>query len=589
MASISGSGVTGCVSGHEYPRNKNPVLIPGSLCWQDFSGKHTSVVPESSPLLEEYEKALESQLDHFESVYLIVDALDECRSDDAADFQLDTKSRLLQALGSLGDKIHLLVTSRDESLRTVGLDMDVSFKVMKVTATDGDITAYVEGRIASNTPFRELTGRYPKLKTEVKEAIVAKAAGMFLPAKLYMDFLASKAVTSRKFHVLQALRSLPSFHDKTFEEAYRDAYTGILKGIWEQSPYDVELARKVLSWVVFTKDPQNLTIDIVKQALLLEDEIDEAGTDTDVTDDEFDEIPEEKLLSVCRGLLTVDHHSRTLRFVHYTAEIYFSKPAVQNVDFPNAHEQIAQACLSCILSSTPRGAGCYALDRYASLHWGHHARIVEEIVQPKIQKLFEDEEKMRNSFQAVVAPLPRDWRSKGQAVNSGIKPLHVAAYFGLRSIATTLLERSEDIESKDFRGWDPMRWAIFGKSDALVALLFDHKANLLLEDYEGLPTMFWAVDSREAKQIVSNIVMNGDVRFSLGEISTVRSGQSFATALPSPVLPKTSQSVIKFLLSNLPEVDLDVRSPVDGQTLLSVVAGNWHGTLSRFSLKVERT
>jgi ankyrin repeat protein len=393
----------------------------------------------------------------------------------------------------------------------------------------------------------------------------------FLPAKLYMDFLASKAVTSRKSHVLQALRSLPSFHDKTFEEAYRDAYTGILKGIWEQSAYDVELARKVLSWVVFTKDPQNLTIDVVKHALFLEDEIDEAGTDIDVTDDEYDEIPEEKLLSVCRGLLTVDHHGRTLRFVHYTAEIYFSKPAVQNVDFPSAQEQITQACLSCILSNTLRGAGCYQLYRYASLHWGHHAQTVEELVQHEIQRLFEDERKMRHSFQRVVAP---DW-SKGLAVNSGIKPLHVAAYFGLRLIATTLLEKTEDIEAKDFRGWDPMRWAIFGESDALVALLFDHKANLLSQDYDGLNTMFWAVSSRETKQIVSNIVLNGDARLSLGEISTVRSGQSFATALPSPVLPNTSQSVIKFLLSNLPEVDLDIRSPVDGQTLLSVVAGNW--------------
>lgn len=141
--------------------------------------KHTSVVPESSPLLEEYEKALESELGHFESVYLIVDALDECRSDDAADFQLDTKSRLLQALGHLGDNIHLLVTSRDESLRTVGLGMKVPFKIMKVVATDDEIAAYVEGRIAANTPFRELTGRYAKLKNEIKTTIVAKAAGMY--------------------------------------------------------------------------------------------------------------------------------------------------------------------------------------------------------------------------------------------------------------------------------------------------------------------------------------------------------------------------------------------------------------------------
>lgn len=101
--------------------------------------------------------------------------------------------------------------------------------------------------------------------------------------------------------------------------------------------------------------------------------------------------------------------------------------------------------------------------------------------------------------------------------------------------------------------------------------------------------MFWAVGSRETKQNVGNLAMNGDARLSLGEISTVRSGQSFATALPSPVWPKTSQSVIKFFLSNLPEMDLDIRSPWMAKLSFLSSRAIGSGTLSRFSLDVERT
>jgi hypothetical protein len=66
-----------------------------------------------------------------------------------------------------------------------------------------------------------------------------------------MDILANAADASQTTHgIATALRSLPSFRDKTYaqaSQAYQVAYQQILKNIWDQRPYDVDLARKVLS------------------------------------------------------------------------------------------------------------------------------------------------------------------------------------------------------------------------------------------------------------------------------------------------------------------------------------------------------
>ncbi|CAN9137660.1 unnamed protein product [Alternaria alternata] len=554
---------------------------------------------------EDYENTLEVQIGHFDAVFLIADALDECRDDDAIELQLDTRSRLLQTFGVLGDKVHLLITSRDEHLRATGLGLGLEerFRPMKVSVTDDDIFAYVDGRIAAKEPLRILTSDNPMLKEDIKKTVAAKAASMFLPVQLYMDFLgyAAEPVMARKGRVRKALRSLPSFRDKSFEEAYQRAYQSILKGIFQdQNPSDVDLARRVLSWVVFTKDRMHLTVGMVQRALSISAVSEEFnGNDDDDHDDEYDdeyddgydenedyddcdEVPVDKILSVCRGLLTVDHRSQILRFVHFTAEEYFSSPRIQDNDFPRGQEQIAKACLSCILSDPCEGSDQMSLYQYSSRHWGHHAKIVEDLLQSEIDNYLNIKDKMQKSFGEVIQALPVDWdeRTDWECQASSIEALHVASYFGLKSTAAKLLQSGHNTETTDSRGRTAMRWAIMGASDALVTLLFNHKASLLSQDLERQPTIFWAFGRRLTTMLHSRIRIEGDSKVLLGDIylgdvSAVKSGQSFATALPSPVMPRTSNSVLEFLLQNLSLADLDFKRPRDGRTLLSVVTENW--------------
>ena len=88
-------------------------------------------------------------------VFIIVDALDECREDDA------TRALLLQVLRSLPLQVNLMVTSRN--LPSIGRDFEGA-KRLHIRAKDDDMKVYIEGRIAFG----------PRHLKNLQEAIVNK-------------------------------------------------------------------------------------------------------------------------------------------------------------------------------------------------------------------------------------------------------------------------------------------------------------------------------------------------------------------------------------------------------------------------------
>jgi hypothetical protein len=105
-----------------------------------------------------------------------VDALDECKDDDNNQWQLDTRSGLLQALDVLGETIQLLITSRDEHLTTSTFGFEMPIPGMKILTTSEDIMAYIDGRLANTPKLKALMTH--ELILDIKKTIVAKAQGM---------------------------------------------------------------------------------------------------------------------------------------------------------------------------------------------------------------------------------------------------------------------------------------------------------------------------------------------------------------------------------------------------------------------------
>lgn len=106
---------------------------------------------------------------------------------------------------------------------------------------------------------------------------------------------------------------------------------------------------------------------------------------------DFDEeaiYPEDFLVSVCAGLVTVDRESHVIRLVHYTTQDYFER--VRDEMFPKIQVEMAKSCITYLefddfesyqfadeeehieVSDILRSK--YPFLDYAGKHWGHHAR-----------------------------------------------------------------------------------------------------------------------------------------------------------------------------------------------------------------------
>ncbi|KAI0180567.1 ankyrin repeat-containing domain protein [Hypoxylon sp. FL1284] len=122
--------------------------------------------------VDEYEKLLGLVTGLFSKVYIIVDALDECRSDDGSQYRLETKKRFLQTLDSFGESVHILVTSRDETAPK----SDGPWQRMRVYTVDEDIESYVQRGVQNTARLQEMMT--DDLEKTMKHELVKKAAGI---------------------------------------------------------------------------------------------------------------------------------------------------------------------------------------------------------------------------------------------------------------------------------------------------------------------------------------------------------------------------------------------------------------------------
>jgi hypothetical protein len=129
--------------------------------------------------------------------------------------------------------------------------------------------------------------------------------------------------------VRQALKNLPTSLDTTYKEA--------MHRIESQRDDDAQLGRKVLSWITYAKRP--LTVAEMQHAVKVE------PTTTGIEEEEL--ISKDILVSVCAGIVTVDHESNIIRLVHYSAQEYFLQKG--SVHFRDGEQEIANACLTYLL------------------------------------------------------------------------------------------------------------------------------------------------------------------------------------------------------------------------------------------------
>ncbi|KAF5718660.1 ankyrin protein [Fusarium globosum] len=501
----------------------------------------------SPPSLEDVSSNLLSTAKLFSRVFIIIDALDECRATDG------TRTKFLEEIFKLQlhFKANLFATSRP--IPEVKDQFQTSI-TLEVRATDEDVERFLRGHMPQMPGFFRREG----LEELVIGEIIRSVEGMFLLAQLHLDSLLDKISVDA---VHKALAKLPSGSD-----AYFEAYETAMERVMSQSPSHRDLAKRVIAWITCALRP--LTVEELRHALAVE--VGKAELNKDA-------LPETNIiLQVCVGLVTVGEGDGIIRLVHYTTQEYFEKTKI--TWFPEAENEITTTCVTYLSFQEFKGGICPTdqdlrkrldenpLFHYASHHWGNHARNATSICKGVIEFLKSDSN-VESSAQSLMA---RRRYSGSQRVPENIKGLHLAAYFG--NVAETqilLLETDPDLKDGDCR--TALSYAAGNGHSAVVKLLLKKGAN---------------IDRRDSflETALSRASVGGHVttvRILLENHAQVDPVDYFNQTPLSLAAEMGHAAIVQLLLENRAEVDSMTE---DGQTPLLMAATNGHKNIVQLLL-----
>ncbi|KAI4175647.1 MAG: hypothetical protein LQ343_001518 [Gyalolechia ehrenbergii] len=247
----------------------------------------------TKPSIKDISPIVEKQVRTCQSVFIVVDALDETSD--------SRRAAVFSQLNDLGPHVMVMVTSRH--IEAVHPDLAAAIR-LEVSATDEDLQTYIKGRLGEEGRLSRYVSTAPGLKDHILSTVASKSEGMFLVAKLHIDSIARKTTIKA---VRKALETLP--------EKLADIYSEALERINQQSNDDRQLAERTLMWLTHAYRP--LSMQMFQHALAVEPgqrHLDpENKPDMDL------------LVSVCAGLVVLDQQSQVMRLVHYTAQQYFEQ------------------------------------------------------------------------------------------------------------------------------------------------------------------------------------------------------------------------------------------------------------------------
>ncbi|KAM0546427.1 hypothetical protein ACHAPJ_010894 [Fusarium lateritium] len=416
-----------------------------------------------SATLEDFSSVLQNVAETYSRVFIVIDGLDECKATDG------NRTKLLTQLSGLQTSSGLNVLTTSRSVPQIAEEVMQLFDNvtdLEIHAHDEDIRSYLAGVMSQLPGF---VSRNPDLQEDIILKIIEVVDGMFLLAQFHLESLRGKR--SVKF-IHTALKNL-----KTGPQAYDHAYSTAMQRIKGQLPDEKELAMQVLMWITHVVRP--LSVTELQIALAVE-------VNSECLDE--DNIPEaEQLVSVCAGLVTIDHESDIIRLVHYTTQQYFERTG--DTWFPTAHEDMARTCITYLsFKHFVRQSSLFSWDNnliqanpllsYALNNWGSHAYNAPHLSSEVVDFLERD----TNVHFAcgVLGYTFFAWNGlhrMERETTEGVTCLHLAAWFGLNRVVQALLERGVDTDAQTFYEETPLSIAIEGHHTAVVVELLNNGAS----------------------------------------------------------------------------------------------------------------
>lgn len=316
------------------PASQKPQTILGSLiaqlCLQDPEALKdaTTFHAEHHPLDKLPALATEAELGEllqrisgrFDGINLIVDGLDEVGSRVAVD--RSELLRILASLHQLPSTIRTLILSRAEQDIQNRLS---EFEAISIAASSADLQLYVAANIKSLTVLE----KDRELRTEVFEALIHGAEGMYVPC-----FLSSITPRTRFLLLMQGqrffwtvcqvqlLRGLPTRASirqalKSLPHGLSETYERIFERIDSQYPIQTQrLIQRTLRWLVYSYSEQSHQLE--DRAMTPESLVHAISLDEDNESHDLEAIPDKESLLTWLGCLVRKTVFGTVELAHYS-------------------------------------------------------------------------------------------------------------------------------------------------------------------------------------------------------------------------------------------------------------------------------
>ncbi|KIM19634.1 hypothetical protein M408DRAFT_83270, partial [Serendipita vermifera MAFF 305830] len=276
---INGVGIAVVYCNYKEREIQTPSNLLSSIIRQFYDGISLSenvkslhrkhIERKTRPTIAEISDLINTEMERFSKIFVIVDALDECSEEDQC------RELFFKQLQALQPTAHLMITSRPE------IDPTAEFMRLEIVANKADLDRYVDERISTSSRLNKLLLEAED-RRRLKNTVVDNADGMFLLAQIHMTTLATSTSKRELSQLMENLiKDLDSAYEKTLER------------IDSQTTRDKALAWRVLGWVSHALRP--LSMRELQEALAAEQGAASIGED---------ELQDPNILaSVCAGLI----------------------------------------------------------------------------------------------------------------------------------------------------------------------------------------------------------------------------------------------------------------------------------------------
>ncbi|KAF2267556.1 hypothetical protein CC78DRAFT_456743 [Lojkania enalia] len=426
---------------------------------------------------------------HFETLYIVIDALDECEDREEL-FQ-----QLFNLPSSTQGNLRIFATSRNNpDIREGFNDVPHLAIEMREAVVQEDIRVFVRAEVADIIKRQKIKIRNEELKDEIINALSEKADGMFQWVRCQVDQL-QKLKTDKA--IRNSLNKLPKGLDET--------YSRMLENLQAQhDEEDIIYIQRLLRWLTHAVRP--LKVTELAEAIAIEpgqENYEEEAVLTDPMD----------LLRYGEGLVVLK--SGRVHLSHFSVREFLVSPTVQKLTpmfymgILESNAELASTCLTYLnLNEFSKGdcegsnnPALWKFLQYASSEWPVHFRKVADYTKrPK---------ELVSSLLSMI-PVSSNFKNMIQVSSrnkidlAGCLPVHYCAANGLLEQLQTLLVQGIDVNCLAGRALNetggnllpqkPVHYAARGRRLDIMKLLIQFGAELDAPDLDGKTPLAIAVE-----------------------------------------------------------------------------------------------